>query len=82
MGVLQLELNQGVSRYLPANKVSIHVGLDSNHDAGSNGHAEDSQSNATKVIHHMHATLHRERGNVPDGVVDGVSTVDYLPHPL
>ena len=42
MGVLQLELDQGVSRYLPADGVSIHIGVDSNHDAGIHCHAEDS----------------------------------------
>ena len=58
MGVLDLELDQFVSRYLPANGVSIHVGVDSNNDAGS------------------------YYGNVSDRVVDGVSTVDFLSHPL
>ena len=82
MGMLELEVDQGVSRYLSGDGVSIHVGVDSNHNAGSYCHAEDSHANATKIIHHVHATLQGERGNVADGVVDGVSTVDCLPHPL
>ena len=77
-----MELDEGVSRYLPANGVSIHVGANSNDDAGSYGHAEDSQPNATKVLHYVYATLQGERGNVAVGVVDGVSTVEFLSHPL